>query len=130
MNPGPDSFPSIENKYLKMWIEGNIMFAEYKSVVVDLEAAKIILKDRLELIQGNTYACFADCRKVKYWTNEARIFQAGENNNIGIKAAALYVKSHALKILANFYLLINKPNVPQYCFTSKEAAFKWLEQYK
>ncbi|HYG37630.1 MAG TPA: STAS/SEC14 domain-containing protein [Cytophagales bacterium] len=113
-----------------MWIENGILVGIYEDVVIDLEAAKAVLKDRLELINGQSYPCFVDGRKVKYWTNEARVFQAGENNNVGMKAAALYVKSHTLKIVVNFYLLINKPNVPQYCFTSQQKAFKWLEQFK
>lgn len=123
-------YPSVENQYIKMWIENGILYGVYKDVVIDMDAARAVLKDRLELIRGKSYPCFVDGRRVKYWTRESREFQAGELNNEGIKAAALLIDSHALKIVVNFYLFLNKPNVPQNLFTNWDEAYKWIEKFK
>ena len=50
-------------------------------------------------------------------------------NNPYSKADAFVIKSLAQKILANFYLKINKPERPTKFFNKKEEALDWLKQY-
>lgn len=50
-------------------------------------------------------------------------------NNPYSKADAFVIKSLAQKILANFYLRINKPERPTKFFNKKEEALDWLKQY-
>jgi hypothetical protein len=47
-----------------------------------------------------------------------------------MKAAALLVDWEAQKIFVKFYLLVNKPNVPQEVFTNREKALEWVKKYK
>lgn len=50
-------------------------------------------------------------------------------NNPYSKADAFVIKSMAQKILANFYIKINKPERPTKFFNNKEEAIIWLKQY-
>lgn len=54
---------------------------------------------------------------------------AKNKNNPHSKADAFVIKSMAQKILANFYIKINKPERPTKFFNSKEDAIDWLKQY-
>ena len=50
-------------------------------------------------------------------------------NNPFSKADAFVIKSMSQKILANFYIKINKPERPTKFFNNKEEAIDWLKQY-
>lgn len=44
-------------------------------------------------------------------------------------ADAFIVSSNGLRIIANFYLKINKPERPTKMFTDEESAIKWLKTF-
>lgn len=50
-------------------------------------------------------------------------------NNPYSKADAFVIKSMAQKILANFYIKINKPERPTKFFNNKEEAINWLKPF-
>lgn len=50
-------------------------------------------------------------------------------NNPYSVADAFVIKSMAQKILANFYIKINRPERPTKFFNNKEEALIWLKQY-
>jgi hypothetical protein len=54
---------------------------------------------------------------------------AKNTNNPLSKADAFVIKSMAQKILANFYIKINKPERPTKFFNDKNEAIKWLKQF-
>ena len=121
----------FENRYLEFTIKDNLLYVKYEDgAIIDMEAAKIILKDRLEFQRGENYATFADVKSAKYWTKDAREFQSSEYNNEGIKALAMILSSHAQKIVVKFYLFFNKPNIPTNGFLDEKEALSWLLQYK
>lgn len=62
-------------------------------------------------------------------SREAREFAASEESNIYTTCDAFVVKKTALKLLGNFYLLINKPNSPTKMFEDEESACNWLMQF-
>jgi hypothetical protein len=45
------------------------------------------------------------------------------------KADAFMVNSTAMKLIANFYLRINKPERPTKMFTDEKEAIKWLKTF-
>lgn len=51
------------------------------------------------------------------------------SNNPYSRADAFVIKSMAQKILANFYIKINKPERPTKFFNNKEEALIWLKLY-
>jgi hypothetical protein len=60
---------------------------------------------------------------------EARFFIAkGSHINI-IKAEAFVIQSFAQKLIANFFIKVDKPKVPMNFFLKKEEAEKWLLKF-
>nr|WP_187262283.1 hypothetical protein [Pontibacter beigongshangensis] len=70
-----------------------------------------------------------DITKVKKSTKEARDFMANEGNE-QVTASAILVTSPVLRMMANFYISVNKPKNPSRMFTDKREALEWLAQFK
>ena len=116
----------LENEYAKFWIENGVLFFEYKTgVVLDLEAAKLIVSDRLRVQDGKAYPVFCDARGIKDWNKAARDYLAKEGSYLITKVGLLVDTPLSLMTL-NFYLTINKPLVPTQIFTDKIAALQYL----
>ena len=63
-------------------------------------------------------------------SKDAREFTARAEFSIDcISAEAFVVNSVAQKIMANFYLRINKPKVPTAFFNNEKDAIIWLKKY-
>jgi hypothetical protein len=63
-------------------------------------------------------------------TNSELLTAISKNkNNPFSKADAFVIKSIAQKILANFYIKINKPERPTKFFNDKEEAINWLKPF-
>ena len=119
-----------ETDLVKMFLEDGILHFYYKAIEhLDLDMAIKCVQDRLEFTEYKAYPCLVDFILLKNSTKEARDYFAKEGNE-GIIANALLVKSSAFKMMANFYVMVNKPTNPTRLFTDKESALKWLEQYK
>jgi hypothetical protein len=116
--------------YLRLSIENGILLCIYKPInEVDLAIAKSCVQDRLAFANGRAYPSLFDITHIKHSTKEARDYLANEGNE-GVVASAIIVSSPMLKMAANFYIQVNKPQNPTRMFTSREEAIKWLGQYK
>jgi hypothetical protein len=60
---------------------------------------------------------------------DAREFMASEQSTQYSSAEAFVINSLGQKILANFYLKVNKPGVPTRFFTEQVQAEEWLRNY-
>lgn len=69
------------------------------------------------------------CNEFSSTNLELMLAVSKNENNPYSKADAFVIKSLAQKILANFYLKINKPERPTKFFNKKEEALDWLKQY-
>lgn len=121
----------IENEWYKIWLEGtiiNIVYAE--GVVVSLKVAESLLLDRELISEGKKHVIQGDTRGVKYWTKEARKFQAtAENYRLMIAGTVIHSESHVITTLLNFFLKFNKPPIPvKFCTSLKEGRI-WLENF-
>lgn len=63
-------------------------------------------------------------------TKEVREYVAVGHHQVFIKAEAFVIKSLAHKLLASFYIKINKPKVPTGFFNTKIDAEKWLKSFE
>ena len=61
-------------------------------------------------------------------TKQAKILMASEKIAKNTVAKALIIQGLSDRILANFYLKINKPFTQTKVFTNKNEAIKWLEK--
>lgn len=63
-------------------------------------------------------------------TKEARDNAILIENQSMVGASALIVTNLAYKIIANFYMKVNKPKRPLKAFGNEEEAIKWLQTFK
>jgi hypothetical protein len=120
----------VETNYLTLVVEEGILHCYYKEMeVLDLDIAKAGVRDRLAYIKGNSYPSLFDITKVKQSTKEARDYMANEGNDL-VLASAILVSSPMLKMMANFFISVNKPRNPTRMFTDQESALEWLAQFK
>ncbi len=70
-----------------------------------------------------------DMREMKSISREARDYYASERTCSIQRATALLVESRVSKVMANFFMGLNKPITPARMFTEPEAAVQWLRDF-
>jgi hypothetical protein len=119
----------IENDFIKLWIENNIVYGRYKpNTVVDLSAATKIVNDRLTLSNGRDYPTLSFIDDLKSVSKEARDFFSKGDGIKHMEKLALLTRSPISKMLGNFWLQISKPTVATRLFTSETDAINWLKE--
>ena len=120
----------FENQFAEFWVENGILHFIYKpGVVLNLEAAKTIVADRIALQNGRSYPVFCDMRGIKDSNKEARDYLAKEGSAL-VTAVGVIIESPVTKIMVNFYLSINKPITPTRMFTDKALALEFLDLHR
>jgi hypothetical protein len=120
----------FENDFAEFWTDDDILFFIYKpGITMNLEAAKRVVADRIEVQKGVPYAVFCDMRGIKDSDKPARDYLAKEGSSM-VKAVAVLTDSPVTKIMANFYLTISRPIVPTKMFTDKSQAVDYLKSLK
>lgn len=117
----------FENDFAEFWTEESVLFFIYKpGVVINLESAKQIVRDRLMVQKNTPYAVFCDMRGIKDSDKAARDYLAKEGSNL-VRAVAVLTDSPVTKIMLNFYLTISRPLIPTKMFTDKNQALEFLK---
>lgn len=82
-----------------------------------------------KLTKEQRFLVMVDGRVPLSVTREARAFSAQAKQNEGRIAEAYIVTSIANKLLANFYIRVNKPKIPTRTFSDEASAIEWLEGF-
>ena len=115
---------------MNLSIIDNIVHCYYnKQDMVDIEKAKMMVKERVAFCEGESRPHLFDISDLKKVSKEARDYFANEGNEC-VTASAIIVTSPVIKIIANFFIIVNKPKNPTQLFTKRKEAIKWLAQYK
>lgn len=118
-----------ENEFARFWVQNGILFFEYKpNIVINLEAAKIIVADRILMQNEKSYPILCDIRGILYIDKAARDYFA-QSCSVLIKAVSLVGQQSVSLVLTSFYLRINKPSIPTKIFKDKSAALAFLQDY-
>jgi hypothetical protein len=121
----------LDTPYVYLELEDDLLIGYYKKdKKIDLAAAKQIVKDRLALAGDQPVLALAINLGVKNMTKDARDYLASEEGVKKVIAGAIIVGSPVGSFIGNWYLSISKPLVPSRIFTRKEAAIKWLQQFR
>lgn len=118
-----------ENEVARYWVEGKILFSEYKISFLDLNAVTQGVSLRHESFKGKSYPLYVDIRKVRNVTKGARDYICKEDGIKNVNAAAIHASSLATILIAKFFLTFNKPNVPTQYFLKREDAVEWLSMF-
>lgn len=130
-NIGKDTdIRSNDTNYVTMFVENGIFYMYYKRLeLLEINIAKVIVQDRITFKKGISYPSLFDIREIKQSTKEARDYMANKGNDL-VLASAVVVSSPVLRMMANFYIMVNKPKNPTRIFTDKDDAVEWLSQFK
>lgn len=123
---GPLRTPTSEN-----WVEDGILFSRNVGVeVIDLEEARLITEAFARLAPGGR-PLLVDLASPKGQTRGAREYFAKDPIHTQYyTAVALLVSNPISRVLANFFLGMNKPLRPTRLFTDKAEAIEWLQQFR
>jgi hypothetical protein len=101
-----------------------------------IEGSEIELNDTIQnknailtLTRGSNYLALVDIRVNVTVSKEARAYAALAENNLGRIASAFIITSTANKLIGNFFINVNKPEIPTRIFSSEESATKWLNEF-
>ncbi|MBI3512108.1 MAG: hypothetical protein HY064_15730 [Bacteroidetes bacterium] len=99
-------------------------------VVYDIKEIRENLKCIAEIGKGKRLPVMNVGGKYTLVTKEGREFVAkAEYSRKMISAEGYVMRSTAQKMIAGFYMRINKPKMPTRFFTNEEGAIKWLKKF-
>ena len=122
----------IETSVAKLYLEDDIMIMRAKSFsTFNLEVTKEIVVLRKELQQGISMPMLVDTRLMFQGTNESREYgSTKEGMNLISALAILSGASLSARLTGNFFIQINKPQIPTKLFKKEKNAIKWLNTFK
>jgi len=94
-----------------------------------IEKARIALDAFKIISEGKKNPLLVDIRQQKSISREARLFYSGKEFTDQVTSLAFVVESAISKVLANFFLGLNKPPYPTRLFTNEDEAIEWLKNY-
>lgn len=120
---------NMENIYAKFWIENRILYVRYKSeVLIELEAARTIVADRIFLQKGRPYPVLCYTEGIFSSTKNARDYLANKGSVLTKAIAYLAAPTVSLAML-NFFIEKNEPSVPSEIFTNEVDAINFLKPF-
>lgn len=126
MNAAHDYY---ENDYARFWIDGHVLYFEYKpDTVITLAVARKVVSDRIQFQNETIYSILCDIRGIVDSDKAGRDYLA-HSGSVLTKAVAILGYPNVSETMSSFYLKINKPSVPTAFFTSKQSALIFLEAY-
>ena len=95
-------------------------------LMIDLEKAKMMDVALSKITQEQPKKILVLNGKYTSATTEARTFLASKSKLRQISKCSVTIHSLSQRILANFFIRVNKPPFPVKFFNTEEAAEKWL----
>jgi len=129
VNSPPMQTP-IENDYLRLWLEEDILCAYFKQENLDITAARKAVQLRMDHFNDRSYLFLIDISMTKHMTDEAKQFLASSQATRYIWAGAFLGMSYISCVIGNLFLYVFKPTIPSKLFTDREEARLWLLQHK
>jgi hypothetical protein len=109
--------------------ESILLIRYHNDTEIDLEKAKQVI-EKVKPIIVNTRYGMTDARgNGLYISREARNLYKDNPSMRANKAHAVIVNSLSTRMLANFFVKVDKPVSPTKVFNEFEPAIKWLKEY-
>ncbi len=115
------------------WDEDNqIVFGECLDTIHSEEKAKENI-DAYERVRNRVgkekIRVLVDMRAIKGVSRDAREYYANERTASIQRATALVIKSPLSRVIANFFMGLNRPLTPTRMFTDVDEAIEWLQSF-
>ena len=120
---------TIEHRTGTVSLNGDIYrYRIREGAEISLEDAKELVTIGSELTKGIRVGAIVDARAHFTDTNESRKYFAEHTKKNQFAAVAIITSSLAQRLIVNFYINVDRPNVPTKMFGSEEEALKWLRK--
>ena len=125
-----NSSKCIVSEKFQVKVQDNLYYEVdmFNNIDFNVEDLKLLVETQKENF-GLLLPVLVLCKEFTNTNFELMSSLSKNQNNPYSKADAFVIYSLSQKILANFYLRINKPERPTKFFNSKEEALVWLKQY-
>jgi len=118
---------SHENKYAIYLLTDDLLHIIYKKGhLIDLDAAQVIVRDRMMVQEGREMPVLCDIREVRMVNKSARDYFALEGSLL-IKALAFLIDPPVTDVISAFYLGTHPHAVPTKSFSKKSEALVFLK---
>ncbi len=108
-------------------LEKNIIKVQIKDgVTIEVDDVIEMKKINIEITKNKKYFLLFIAGKDAHISKEARELSAGEEMSKNKIAQAFVINSLAQKIITNFFINVQKPNLTSKAFTTEEKALNWL----
>lgn len=113
-----------------VWINNGILYAQCKQdLVINLQVAKDMVRDRKKVSQGIIRPLLIDVTKLLYIDTPGRNYLSTVGCEL-VCAGAIYTKNELLVFVGNAFIILDRPTVPTKVFSNEISAIKWLELFK
>lgn len=125
----PSVKKSIEHRIGTVSLNGEIYRLNiHEDVDVELQDAVELVEIGTELTKNLHVGALVDASRNFSITNEARKYFAEKTASQQFRAVAIITNSLAQRLIVNFYININRPNVPTKMFSNETDALEWLNK--
>ena len=120
----------LETPFVHLRIKDKILIGTYKKGVhINYEIAQEIVRSRLSFTGGKIMAAMIMSQGVISIDKPAREFFSSNEGTQGLTASAIIVNSAFSRFMGNFFLRVNKTQMPVKLFSNIHQAEKWLQQF-
>lgn len=110
--------------------DGIVEVTYNEGITIDVALQEVLLKEFWKIC-GDKKRCFLfSAFDYVTVTNEARKNAITIEDTTPVKATAIVTDSVAYKLIAKFYIKVNKPKSPLNIFSNKDEAIAWLKQFQ
>ncbi len=115
--------------YVKFKSKDNVIIGEYKKgIVIDLDSAKAIVKERRAQYSGDRPYVIVD-KGVKGITKEAMKYFSTPESFDGITAIGMVQKGRFSRLMMKFLVMIASPPVRVKIFEDENKAVAWAKRF-
>lgn len=115
-----------ENKFAVYLLTEDLMHIVYTVRSINLNAAQIIVRDRMMVQEGLAMPVLCDIRELRMVNKQARDFFALEGSLL-IKSLAFLIAPPITDVLSDFYLNTQRSDIPSKSFTLKSEALHFIK---
>lgn len=120
----------FDTPFIHFEIRNNILVCTYKkNLRINLDIAQKIVTARIFFTGGKKMPALILGQGVISIEKSAREFLASTDGIADLAASAIVVNSAFSSSLGNFFLTVNKPDLPVKIFSNISRAEKWLQQF-
>ncbi|HEY6162883.1 MAG TPA: hypothetical protein VI112_16760 [Bacteroidia bacterium] len=120
---------TIKEADITLRSDGIISILYKEGTVIDLDVQKRVLDVFIELTGNVKRPMLFEALDQCSVTKEARDNAVKMEDKVPASAYAVVAQSLAYKLIANFYLRVNKPRSPYRVFNNKDEAMDWLRLF-